>query len=144
MPVAHKVKTREARMESSKAMFSLMYNGPLFILGIFWLFLRKEEYRRFQVLRALLDIAVFSVAIARFFGSSIPPSGHALLLTHTLITVSNRYYRLAALIMLILTAGLKISWHDFTSLGYGIVLGLISGVAWVWAASTQILQSGER
>ena len=28
-------------MESS--LFSLMYNGPLFILGIFWLFFRKQE-----------------------------------------------------------------------------------------------------
>ena len=129
---------------SATTLFWLMYNGPLFLLGIFWLFFHKEEYRRLQVLRVLIDIAVFSAAIARFFGSSIPPSGHALLLTHTLITVSNRYYRLAAIIMLILTAGLKISWYDFTSLGYGIVLGIISGVAWVWAASNQILQSGER
>lgn len=127
----------------SKALFSLMYNGPLFILGIFWLFFRKQEYRRLRILRVLLDIAVFSIAIARFFGSSIPPSGHAILLTHTLITVSNRYYRLAALIMLIATAGLKISWHDFTSLGYGIVLGIISGAAWVWAGRDQILQSEE-
>jgi hypothetical protein len=130
-------------MESSKTLFSLMYHGPLFILGIFWLFFRKQEYRRLQIIRVLLDIAVLAIAIARFFGSSIPPSGHAMLLTHTLITVSNRYYRLAALIMLIGTAGLKISWHDFTSLGYGIVLGMISGVAWVWAGSYQILQSGE-
>jgi hypothetical protein len=80
-----------------------------------------------------LDITVFSIALARFFGSSIPPSGHALVLTHTLITVSNRYYRLAALAMLIATAALKISWHDFTSLGYGLGLGIISGVAWVWS-----------
>ena len=116
-------------------MFSLAYNGPLFILGTFWIFFRAQEYRRLQILRVLLDLAVFSIAIARFFGSSIPPSGHALLLTHTLITVSNRYFRLAALVMLIATAGLKISWHDFTSLGYGIGLGLITGMAWVWAGS---------
>ena len=131
------------KMEPSKALFSLIYNGPLFILGAFWLFFRTEEYRRFQILRVLIDVAVFSIAIARFFGSSIPPSGHAILLTHTLITVSNRYYRLAALTMLIVTAGLKISWHDFTSLGYGVVLGMISGAAWVWAERDQILQSGD-
>src|SRR5687768_14040376 len=130
-------------MEPSKALLSLMYNGPLFILGAFWLFFRTEEYSRFQILRVLIDVAVFSIAIARFFGSSIPPSGHAILLTHTLITVSNRYYRLAALTMLIVTAGLKISWHDFTSLGYGVVLGIISGVIWRWAETDQILQSEE-
>jgi hypothetical protein len=130
-------------LDLSKPLFSLIYNGPLFILGIFWLFFRKQEYRRLQIIRALLDFTVFAVAIARFFGSSIPPSGHAMLLTHTLITVSNRYYRLAALIMLILTAALKISWNDLTSLGYGIVLGMISGVVWVYAGSDQTLQSEE-
>ena len=130
-------------MDLSKPLFSLIYNVPLFIMGFFWIFFRTQEYRRLQVLRVLLDLAVFAAALARFLGSSIPPSGHAILLTHTLITVSNRYYRLAALIMLIATAGLKISWHDYTSLGYGIVLGTISGVAWVWAGRSQVLQSGE-
>lgn len=112
-----------------------MYNGPLFVLGFFWVFLRAKEYRRFQVLPVLLDVAVFSIALARFFGSSIPPSGHALLLTHTFISVNNRYYRIAALAMLVATAGLKISWHDYTSLGYGIGLGIISGVVWVFLRS---------
>ena len=129
----------------SKALFSLMYNGPLFILGIFWIFFRAQEYRRLRIPGLLLDVAVFSIAIARFFGSSIPPSGHALLLTHTLITVNNRYYRVAALVMLIATAGLKISWHDYTSLGYGIVLGITSGLVWLWAGreSDRVLQSEE-
>lgn len=130
-------------MESSKTLFSLIYNGPLFILGFFWLFFRREEYRRLQILRVLIDLAVFLIAIARFFGSSIPPSGHAILLTHTLITVTNRYYRLAALAMLIGTAALKISWHDYSSLGYGIVLGIISGVTWLYAGSERVLQSRE-
>ena len=122
-----------------------MYNGPLFILAIFWIFFRTQEYRRLRIVGVLLDLTVVSIAIARFFGSSIPPSGHAILLTHTLITVSNRYFRLAALAMLIATAALKISWHDFASLGYGIVLGITSGMIWLWARrdSDQILQSGE-
>jgi hypothetical protein len=128
-------------MRSSTALFSLLYNGPLFILGIFWLFFRTEEYRRLRILGLLLDLAVVAIAIARFFGSSIPPSGHAILLTHTLITVSNRYYRLAALAMLIATAALKISWYDFSSLGYGIVLGMISGTIWLWAGRRTWIQS---
>lgn len=130
-------------MDKSDAWFFVMYNAPLFVLGFFWILLRKQDYRRFQIIRALLDIAVAAIALARFFGSSIPPSGHALLLTHTLISVSNRYYRLCALAMLLATAGLKISWHDFASLGYGIVLGILSGVAWLWAGGDRILQSGE-
>jgi hypothetical protein len=132
-------------LRSSTALFSLLYNGPLFILGFFWLFLRMQEYRRLRILGVLLDLAVVSIAIARFFGSSIPPSGHAILLTHTLITVSNRYFRIAALAMLIATAALKISWHDFSSLGYGIVLGITSGMIWLLSRrdSDQVLQSGE-
>lgn len=132
-------------LQSSTALFSLLYNGPLFILAILWIFFRTQEYRRLRILGVLLDLAVVSIAIARFFGSSIPPSGHAILLTHALITVSNRYFRLAALAMLIATAALKISWHDFSSPGYGIVLGITSGMIWLWARrdADRVLQSGE-
>ena len=129
----------------SEELFWLMYNGPLYILGFFWIFFRIQEYRRLRMPGVLLDIAVFSLAIARLLGSSVPPSGHALVLTHTLITVSNRYFRLAALLMLLGTAGLKISWNDFSSLGYGIGLGITSGLAWLWSGrgSDPILQSEE-
>lgn len=125
--------------------FALMYNSPLLILCVFWLLFRKKEYERFQLWRALIDIAVISIAIARFYGSSIPPSGHAVFLTHSLISVNNRYYRLAALTMLIVTIGLKISWGDYTSWSYGVVLGVISGMVWDWAGkdSSNVLQSGE-
>jgi len=122
-------------------MFSLIYNGPLFILGMFWLYFRLQEYRRLRIVGVLLDLTVVSIAMARFFGSSVPPSGHALLLTHTLITVGNRYFKLAALAMLIATAALKISWHDFSSLGYGIVLGMTSGTIWLWAGRRSWIQS---
>lgn len=50
-------------MESSKELFSLMYSGPVFILGIFWLFFRKHEYKRLQIIRVLIDIAVFSILV---------------------------------------------------------------------------------
>lgn len=112
-------------------LFSMLYNMPLAILGAFWLFSRTQEVARFQILRALLDIAIISVGIARFYGSSIPPSGHAVFLTHSIITVSNPYYRIAALMMLIMTIGLKISWGDYRSWSYGVVIGVISGTAWV-------------
>lgn len=133
-------------MEPSSPLFSLTYNGPIFMVGFFWVLFRAQEYMRAQqhrrvwIMRLLIDIAVFSAAFARFFGSSIPPSGHALLLTHTLISVSNRYYRLAALVTLLGTAGFKISWHDYTSLGYGILLGVLTGAGWLWAGRNQVLQ----
>ena len=127
-----------------KVLFSLIYNGPLVILSVFWLLLRKQECERWQWLRALLDIAVVASAIARFYGASIPLSGHAVFLTHGLISVSNRYYRSAALSMLLVTIGLKISWRDYTSWSNGIVLGVISGLVWVWAGndSGNVLRAG--
>ncbi len=33
-------------MDKSNQLFSLMYNGPLFILAIFWILFRIHEYRR--------------------------------------------------------------------------------------------------
>jgi hypothetical protein len=126
-------------------LFSLIYNGPLLILCLFWLLFRTKEYERFQLWRTLIDIAILSIAIARFYGASIPPSGHAVFLTHSLISVSNRYYRLAALMMLIVTIGFKISWGDYISWSYGVVLGVISGMVWNWLGSDSgnVLQSGE-
>lgn len=115
-------------------LFQLIYNAPLIILCAFWLlFRREEEGKRLRLSRALLDVAVVSIALARFYGSSIPPSGHALFLTHSLLTVGNRFYRLAALIMLAATIGLKISWSDYTSWSYGLALGVISGALWLRA-----------
>ncbi len=114
-------------------LFQLIYNSPLVILCAFWLYSRIRGWQRLQLLRALLDVAVVSIALARFYGSSIPPSGHALFLTHSLINVGNRFYRLAALIMLLATIGLKISWSDYTSWSYGLALGVISGLLWIRA-----------
>lgn len=112
-------------------LFLILYNGPLIVLAAFWLYFRTQGNANFHVLRLMLDIAIVAVAIARLFGSSIPPSGHAALLTHTLISVSNRYYRIAALLMLIATIALKISWGDYESWSYGLVVGVITGTAWV-------------
>jgi hypothetical protein len=113
-------------------LFSLLYNGPLVILAAFWLLCRKQEYQRWQSLQIMLDMAIMGIAISRFYGALIPPSGHALFLTYSLITVSNRYYRIAALMMLLVTIALKISWGDYQSWAYGILLGVVSGTIWIW------------
>ncbi len=36
-------------MDKSNQLFSLMYNGPLFILAIFWILFRIHEYRKSRV-----------------------------------------------------------------------------------------------
>ena len=112
--------------------FFLYYHLPLFALIAVWLVFRIDELKRLRVLQAMIDVTVIAVAIARLFGSSIPPSGHAFFLTHSFITVRNLYFKCAALAMLCLVVYLKIGWKDYTSWTYGIMFGVISGSLWLW------------
>ena len=118
-------------------LFSLLYNAPLIILGSFWLRFRAREFDRLQILQAALDLAIVAIALARFYGSTIPPSGHAVFLTHSLMSLNNRYYRFVALVMLVVTIGLKISWRDYTSWSYGLLLGVLTGRLWIWMGKQQ-------
>jgi hypothetical protein len=79
------------------------------------------------------------MAVSRFYGLPIPPSGHALFLTHSLVSVRNKYYRIAALVMLIVTILLKLSWGDYRSWLYGIIIGLVSGTIWIQAGKARAL-----
>jgi xanthine/uracil permease len=112
--------------------FFLYYHLPLFALIGVWLALRIQGQRRLGIVTTLIDTTVIGVAIARLFGSSIPPSGHAIFLTHSLLTIRNRYYKIAALLMLLAVIYLKVGWRDYTSWNVGIVFGLISGYLWQW------------
>lgn len=114
-------------------MLSFWYNAPLFILCAIWLLLRKDMWRRRQWLRSTVDLLVLLLGLVRFLGAAILPSGHALFLTHTLITVGNLIYRIFALLMLLVVIALKISWGDYESWTAGIIVGLISGLLWVKA-----------
>jgi hypothetical protein len=109
----------------------LLYNLPLYILAPFWLICRMQEDKKFLSLRTLIDIVVVTLAMSRYFGPIVPTSGHALFLTHSLITIRSRYYRIPAVVMLIATAAVKVSWEDYSSLVAGILIGLISGAIWI-------------
>jgi hypothetical protein len=111
-------------------LFLLTYQFPLFLLIAWWFFCRRAENLGIQVAPTLLDALVLGVAFMRFHGSSIPPSGHALILSHAFLTVRNIYFKVAAALMLAITIGLKISWGDYRSWSYGIVIGLLTGTAW--------------
>lgn len=112
--------------------FSFFYNAPLFALGLIWLLLRARENKKWSVFRKLLDILVIGIAFSRFMGAAIPPSGHALFLTHSLLTVNNWFYRISAAIMLIATVALKVGWKDCTSWAYGMGFGVTSGIIWIY------------
>jgi hypothetical protein len=116
-----------------RRMFSLLYNVPVFGLAVFWAYCRLQEQPPRRSWRSVLDVVVVAIAGSRFFGAAIPPSGHALFLTYSLITTANRYYRMAAAVMLIITIALKVSWGDYNSWFYGLLAGVISGSLWVYA-----------
>ena len=111
-------------------LFTILYQFPLFLLIAWWFFCRRAENSRINPAPAAFDVLVLIIALARFHGSSIPPSGHALILTHSFITVRSGYFRLVALVMLAITVALKVSWGDYCSWLYGIVFGLVSATAW--------------
>ena len=119
---------------SSKLLFNLIYNGPIFVLFVVWLLLRARDRSRLTPLRVLIDAFVVAISASRFLGVTIPPSGHAVFLAHSLITVNNKWYRVIALVILLLTIGLKISWKDHTSWAYGILVGLGCGAIWVYSS----------
>ena len=112
--------------------FFLYYHLPLFALIAIWLVFRIQDQRRLGILTTLIDLTVIAIAIARLFGSSIPSSGHTIFLTHSLLTIRNRYYRTAALLMLLVVIYLKIGWRDYTSWTFGIAFGVITGALWQW------------
>ena len=117
---------------SSDLRFALLYNGPVLGLGLIWVVLRIRESGRWSTSRKILDGLLTALAASRFMGAPIPPSGHALFLTYSLLTTSNRLYRLATLAMLIVTVGLKVSWRDYTSWVFGILIGAGAGAVWIY------------
>ena len=110
--------------------FSLLYNLPLFGLAGYWILCRIQESKKSRPLAVAIDMIVVALAASRYLGSTILPSGHALFLTHSLLTTANRLYRIIALILLIVTIVLKVSWGDYISWVYGILAALISSVLW--------------
>lgn len=117
--------------------FSLLYNLPLFALGLLWLFSRWRQSQRSSLGQILLDGLVVVLSLARFFGVALSPSGHAFFLTHSGLTTPQRSYQFAAAFLLILTVALKLSWGDSSSWLWGIVAGCASGAGYRQLHSTR-------
>ena len=119
---------------SSELLFSLIYNGPILVLCIVWLLLRARDKSKLTPLRVLIDAVIVAIAASRFLGATIPPSGHTAFLSYSLVTVNNKSYRIIALLTLLLTIGLKISWNDYTSWAYGIAAGIGGSAIWLYSS----------
>jgi hypothetical protein len=118
---------------NSDVSFTYLYNGPVLLLCVAWLLLRVRDKSELIPLRIFIDALVAAIALSRFLGATIPPSGHALFLSYSLVTIYYKSYRIPAMLMLLLTIALKVSWHDYTSWAYGILVGLGCGVVWIYA-----------
>lgn len=109
--------------------FFWIYNLPVAVLGIVWLAIEFNRRATLPRICALLDAVVIVVGLSRFLGSPIPPSGHALFFSYSLLAVPNNAYRLFAAIFLLMTVGLKLSWGDYSTWFSGIALGV--GLGWL-------------
>ncbi|MGH9846338.1 MAG: hypothetical protein ACREEM_47170 [Blastocatellia bacterium] len=105
-----------------------LYNWPLFSVCFFWLFCRLREPGALKPPRMILDGVVVILAASRMVGEFLPSSGHALLMSYSLLTVVNRFYRVAAAAMLLLTIAMKLTWGDGRTWVYGIALGGLLGL----------------
>lgn len=104
-------------------LFFWIYNLPVAVMGLIWLAIEFNRRATLPMRCVLIDLVVIVVGLGRFLGWQIPPSGHALFLSYILLTIANNAYRLFAAIFLLLTIGLKLSWGDYSTWGYGIVVG---------------------
>jgi len=119
--------------------FSALYSLPLYSVFFSWLYCRLRENAKFSIVTIILDLAVIGLAASRFFGPIIPSSGHALFLSYSLFTINSRLYRIVAAILLALTIALKLSWGDYYSWLYGVLIGvLFAGVYSLIACQTNM------
>lgn len=108
---------------SPEQKFSLLYNWPLYGIGLVWLFLRWRTPASLNRWRVFMDGLVVAMAASRFLGPLIPPSGHALFLSYAGLTTGHRLFRVVAVLLLLATIALKLNWGDYHSWLYGILLG---------------------
>ena len=119
---------------SSELLFSLIYNGPTLVLALVWLLFRVRDKSELTLLTGLVDAFIVAVGASRFLGATIPPSGHTTFLTYSLITVKSKAYRVIALLVLLPTIGLKISWKDYTSWAFGLAVGIACAAIWMYTS----------
>lgn len=104
--------------------FLLYYIVPISIPFVCFLFDRAEHAFAAPRMAWTIDLAVLIPALIRMLVPIPMISGHALFLTHALLTCRSVVARFSAAIMLLQVAYLKIFvWHDVTIIG-GALLGI--------------------
>lgn len=109
-------------------LFFWIYNLPVVLMGFVWLAIEVKRRTTLTVPCVLCDLIVIGVGLGRFLGWQIPPSGHALFFSYSLLAVPNIAYRFFAAAFLLMTIALKLSWGDYSTWVYGIVVGVGLGL----------------
>ncbi len=119
-------------LEGDRLRHYLVYNVPIAVPFVLFLFERARYYLRTQSRAAsvALDSVVVATALARAVFLLPLISGHALFLSYALMTMRSRLAKLAAVLVLLIVIYFKaFVWHDPSLLG-GAAVGIAAGLAW--------------
>jgi len=93
----------------------------------------RLKLRLWQVARKVLlfDLAIAAICLARPFFHWPPASGHALFCVYALITSENRWVKVLAGLVLVITFYAKLwLWHGDVTLWSGLAVGLVVGTVY--------------
>ncbi len=112
-------------------LYLLGYFMPIGIPFVACLFDRAERWRSLHPIQQAVDLAVLAISLVRIAISVPLVSGHALFLTHALLSSRSWVVRGTAAAVLLEVGYLKIFlFHDDITLVGGIILGCITALAW--------------
>ncbi len=121
--------------DGAASRFLTLYVAPMALAVPLWLRERLRVVMMVPPLCRILDVAVVSVALARFIGAIVPLSGHMLFLTYSGLTTPPRWYRTLALALIAETTLFKLGiWNDVQTWGLGAMAGAVGGAAYLWLA----------
>ncbi len=113
--------------------YVLYYAMPLTVIVPVWGRLRLVRFAALTPTQRVADALVLIAATVRTLGGDVVPvSGHALFLTHTIVTTRNKYYRMAATGASAITLWFKLRiWNDRSSLVAGVLAGGMTALVWM-------------
>jgi len=110
--------------------FFLFYCVPIVVPFVAFLFDRAERIAEMNLVRWAADVVVLALSLARFKGMGGLPviaviSGHALFLTHALLTARSWVVRVTAAIVMLQVIYVKLPAGDLSLYG-GILVGCLT------------------
>jgi hypothetical protein len=108
----------------------LYYYVPIGIPFVAFLFDRAEGYARASRTSWAIDLVVLIFALTRAFVQLPLISGHALFLTYCLLTSRSKVARIAAVLVLLQVAYLKLFVTHDTALFGGVIVGCLAALVY--------------